>query len=250
MISLFRKIRRGFVGNGNTSKYAKYAIGEILLVVIGILIALQINNWNEEKSERKVEEVYLQNMVEDLKADLDIYTNYEKANAIIYILIDSLIPNIKSPDRRIKAGKLAYWARMVTIKWNIIHPVTRTYEQMKSSGHLRLVKNRAIADSISYYYNSLSEFEGYNEAGMLWANQYIEAIGKVFDTDAMLRVLKEKKVIDNDPDIILTDDPIVLNQLTNSVQYFYGALKLGEGVSKKKYKNALNLIDNIKENYK
>jgi hypothetical protein len=249
MIQFFRKFRQKFLIEGSIGNYLKYAIGEILLVVFGILIALQINNWNEEKSERRVEKVYLQNMVEDLKSDLDIYTNYENANDIIYNLIDSLIPNLKSPDRKMKAGKLAFWARMVTVNWKIIHPVKRTYEQMKSSGHLRMVKNRETADSISFYYNSLTEFEGYNEAGMLWANQYIEAIGKVFDTEAMLQTLKERKVIANDPDILLTDDPIIFNQLTNSAQYFYGALKLGEGVSKRKYVNALNLISIIEKNY-
>jgi|TARA_R110000737_G_C14509985_1_gene473452 hypothetical protein len=46
MIKFFRKIRQNLVSKGNTGKYLKYAIGEIILVVIGILIALSINNWN------------------------------------------------------------------------------------------------------------------------------------------------------------------------------------------------------------
>jgi len=49
MLKSFRKIRQNFLSEGKTGKYLKYAIGEIILVVIGILIALQINNWNEEK---------------------------------------------------------------------------------------------------------------------------------------------------------------------------------------------------------
>ncbi len=47
MIKFFRNIRKTLLTEGKTSKYFKYAIGEIVLVVIGILIALQINNWNE-----------------------------------------------------------------------------------------------------------------------------------------------------------------------------------------------------------
>ena len=66
MIKFFRKIRQDLLSKGKTGKYFKYAIGEIVLVVIGILIALQINNWNEN---RKVQEqetrVYL-----ELKSDL------------------------------------------------------------------------------------------------------------------------------------------------------------------------------------
>jgi hypothetical protein len=50
MIKFFRHDRKVFSMKGKTTKYFKYAIGEIILVVIGILIALQINNWNENNS--------------------------------------------------------------------------------------------------------------------------------------------------------------------------------------------------------
>jgi hypothetical protein len=55
MIKFFRKIRQNLLSEGKTGKYFKYAIGEIVLVVFGILIALSINNWNENKKERKEE---------------------------------------------------------------------------------------------------------------------------------------------------------------------------------------------------
>lgn len=54
MIKLFRNIRKNLLNEGKTSKYFKYAIGEIVLVVIGILIALQINNWNENRKQKDV----------------------------------------------------------------------------------------------------------------------------------------------------------------------------------------------------
>ncbi|NNL80826.1 MAG: hypothetical protein HKO67_10080 [Flavobacteriaceae bacterium] len=60
---------------GNTSKYLKYAIGEILLVVIGILIALQINNWNEAKKTRRKEVVLLHQLKEEFKANLEQLDN-------------------------------------------------------------------------------------------------------------------------------------------------------------------------------
>ena len=51
MLKFFRKIRYNYMEQNKTGKYFKYAIGEIALVVIGILIALQINNWNEARKE-------------------------------------------------------------------------------------------------------------------------------------------------------------------------------------------------------
>ncbi len=73
MIKFFRKTRYDLMENppagraGNkTGKYFKYAIGEIVLVVIGILIALQINNWNELKKDRRNETVFLQGILNDI----------------------------------------------------------------------------------------------------------------------------------------------------------------------------------------
>ena len=59
MIKFFRKIRQNLLSEGKTGKYLKYAFGEIVLVVIGILIALQINNWNEQRKERIQEKILI-----------------------------------------------------------------------------------------------------------------------------------------------------------------------------------------------
>ncbi|MFT5762098.1 MAG: hypothetical protein ACI8WA_001222, partial [Polaribacter sp.] len=75
MIKFFRKIRYDLMEKNKTGKYLKYAIGEIILVVVGILIALQINNWNAEKktaiTELKILEVMQKNLNSDLR-DIDI----------------------------------------------------------------------------------------------------------------------------------------------------------------------------------
>ena len=55
MIKFFRNIRKDLMEKNKTSRYIKYAIGEIILVVIGILIALQINNWNENRKLKAIE---------------------------------------------------------------------------------------------------------------------------------------------------------------------------------------------------
>ena len=69
-MKIFRKIRFNLIGENKTGKYIKYAIGEIVLVVIGILIALQINNWNQAKKDNNALNEYLvkikSHTVEDL----------------------------------------------------------------------------------------------------------------------------------------------------------------------------------------
>jgi len=79
MIKFFRNIRQNLLSEGKTINYLKYAIGEIVLVVIGILIAIQINNWNEERKNNSIRKSYLENLKVDLKKDLE---NLEELNAI------------------------------------------------------------------------------------------------------------------------------------------------------------------------
>lgn len=69
MIRTFRLIRKKLLSDGKTGKYLRYAIGEILLVMIGILLALQVNNWNESRKLMKAEKGLLNNLYENLEAD-------------------------------------------------------------------------------------------------------------------------------------------------------------------------------------
>jgi hypothetical protein len=76
MITFLRKIRYTLIGTNNT-KYFKYAIGEIILVVLGILIALQINIWNEDRKDK----IALDNIFETIQNDL--YNDIEEGKAIV-----------------------------------------------------------------------------------------------------------------------------------------------------------------------
>ncbi len=71
MIKFFRHIRKSLLTQGKTGKYFKYAFGEIILVVIGILIALQINNWNENRKERAQEQELLLQLQSEFQSNLE-----------------------------------------------------------------------------------------------------------------------------------------------------------------------------------
>lgn len=80
MFKFFRKIRFIHMEKGKTAKYFKYAIGEIILVVIGILVALQINNWNNHKQNLKKEQEILQNLRVEFTQNLEELTRDHKIN--------------------------------------------------------------------------------------------------------------------------------------------------------------------------
>ena len=70
MILFLRKIRKNLLSDNKITQYSLFALGEILLVIIGILVALQINNWNTEKQELKELKGCLSNGAKNLNADL------------------------------------------------------------------------------------------------------------------------------------------------------------------------------------
>jgi len=96
MIKFFRKIRQNLLSEGKTRKYLKYAIGEIILVVIGILIALQINNWNEDQKNKALERYMLENLAENLEQNCDKLKSrirsidyYRKSGSVIISAIEN-----------------------------------------------------------------------------------------------------------------------------------------------------------------
>ena len=70
MFTLFRKIRKSLIGSGNTRKYLFYAIGEITLVVIGILIALQVNNWNTQRQSSRQANSIIREIVRNVESNI------------------------------------------------------------------------------------------------------------------------------------------------------------------------------------
>ena len=67
-MKLFRNVRQGFVEQGNVKKYIPYAIGEILLVMIGILLAFQVSTWNDNRIKKNNEKIYYQNIKDQIKS--------------------------------------------------------------------------------------------------------------------------------------------------------------------------------------
>tara|TARA_R110001606_G_C15153040_1_gene626030 strand:+ start:9 stop:770 length:762 start_codon:yes stop_codon:yes gene_type:complete len=105
MIKFFRKIRQNLLSEGKTGKYLKYAIGEVILVVIGILIALQINNWNElqklnEKEISVAKELYIElnENLTSVKRQLGMWENRDKKVSELIEIIDSENVNLTNRE--------------------------------------------------------------------------------------------------------------------------------------------------------
>tara|TARA_R110000764_G_scaffold240046_1_gene341787 strand:+ start:69386 stop:69697 length:312 start_codon:yes stop_codon:yes gene_type:complete len=96
MIKFFRNIRKSLLNAGKTGKYLKYALGEIVLVVIGILIALQINNWNEDRKNARMEIQVLREISENLGEDILSLENDVQLNKLPFKMSVILKKHLKT----------------------------------------------------------------------------------------------------------------------------------------------------------
>lgn len=148
MIKFFRRIRFDLMENNKTSKYFKYAIGEIVLVVIGILIALQINNWNEQRLRRSEELTLLfdiQRNLETMQVDFKKDTLFNASAILQYERINYFIDNDLPYSTALDSvfGILTFWRSPY---------ITATaYNSLQSKG-LDILKSDELKNDIIHLY--------------------------------------------------------------------------------------------------
>lgn len=142
MIKVFRKVRFNLISTGETRRYFRYAIGEIVLVVIGILIALQINNWNSDRLSRKKEKQYLTNIVIDLKKDIESLNDLSEFRKRRLTGDSRIIGHINGDP----VDNLDDFTFNVVNSMMERHftPNNPTYTELISSGNVNLISNDSI----------------------------------------------------------------------------------------------------------
>jgi hypothetical protein len=144
MIKFFRTIRQKLLQDNKVSKYLIYALGEILLVVVGILLALQINNWNEKVKTRKQELVILENILRDLEKDklglkriIDIRASKANSAKIMVSYYDGVA--IEKPS-----DYYFHWTNV--LYWQFHHPRNVTFKELVNSGNVSIISNGKIKE--------------------------------------------------------------------------------------------------------
>lgn len=133
-----------------SSKYLKYALGEIILVVIGILIALQVNNWNETRIEQHRIKDYAKSLIQDLRSDLTmLYVCLEQAE-LSYNSIDSL----KRYMAATPVKDLSNTTLFILTNHDLYRPFMwnrSTFDELKSSGSVRFITNDSLENKLVQY---------------------------------------------------------------------------------------------------
>jgi len=192
---------------GKTGKYLKYAIGEIVLVVIGILIALSINNWNEDRKKNNIvrnyynqvlqdlskDTTYIQTRIKELQSNIQLYENYNKG----FTKLESIQDAIASQ------AKLNYFFVYLTFNSN-------TTESLESTGDIKLIpidiRNKLI-DLKNLQYAAIEGSKGNNA---IFLRDFMSAVNLGFSqqiTDTYIhqnfKLIAELEVEENFPEIVL-----------------------------------------------
>ncbi|MCA0154401.1 DUF6090 family protein [Winogradskyella vincentii] len=148
MIKFFRHIRKSLISENKMGIYFKYAIGEILLVVIGILIALQINTWNEERKERNREQAILKNLQLEYNSNIgnvaDAYNSFYEA----YEASDKLLEIVASEDA-INPQEVDALLDVIINKTKSLDIITGTLDEIVSTGSLNLITDENLRKQLS-----------------------------------------------------------------------------------------------------
>ncbi len=131
-------------------KYLTYAFGEIILVVIGILIALSINNWNTQRLNKNEEQSYLKAIKTDLEKDTLLLGYLIKDIDIQLTKLKKIKDELHSDITTIQQSEEFTNSLLTTFPFI---PEKTTIDELKSSGKLNLIENRQVKDTLLLYYN-------------------------------------------------------------------------------------------------
>lgn len=188
MIHFFRKIRQNLLSENRISKYLVYAIGEIILVMIGILLALQFNNWNTQSENNKKERWYLINIVEDLEYQRVILKDMRDLNIESINIGKYLLKNYMETKSFLEID--SFNEKLNILMTSYRYPNTNnTYSELISSGQFGLITDKTLSIDIVNYYTSSDG--NYNDINNDIENVFYPEIYPIYNKLSQTELYKE-----------------------------------------------------------
>jgi hypothetical protein len=228
MIRFFRQIRQSLLTENRVSKYLLYALGEILLVVIGILIALQVNNWNEDRKQQKLEQDYYCRLLGDVELDQKQVAD----------LLEASSERVRASNRavRLLIGKTPSKVEVALEINNAIKaiyadftPNDAAFQDLKSGANLNIIQDKTVISALNNYFKkaegliSVIQVNGQNAVKIFyshsdvfangWANASLKSgwAGKGIDPDLRDQLsMDEKEALTDDMQYRLLNESLLI----------------------------------------
>jgi hypothetical protein len=216
-----------------------------LAVFCGFLAEYQL----EHKIEKDREKQYMVTMIEDLKTDAAMLETNIKERGSRITMIDSLTILLNSADRNLRGNDIYFFARSISPPTNIF-PNDRTIQQLKSSGNLRLIRNKDISNSIMAYDQLIRQTLFELDDEIVIRGEYRQLASKVFNTTVFHDMIAGDTVAKPKANPQLhTNDPDLVNEFIGALQYFKRVHQAQLIRSGKLLTKAKDLSDFIKKEY-
>ena len=222
---------------------------EFLMLFLAVFCGFLAEYQLEHKIEKDREKQYMETMLEDLKSDSALFELNIRERISRIEMIDSLVELLSSPYQDLKGNDIYFFARNVSPPTNIF-PNDRTIQQLKSSGNLRLIRNKNISNEIMAYDQFIRQtlFEMDDEVEI--RGEYRRIASKVFKTTIFHGMIATETITKpvNNPRLYTTN-PDLVNELIGAAQYFKRVHQAQLTRSKKLLTQAKQLSNFIKKEY-
>ncbi len=157
MIKFFRHIRKRLLTENKFSKYFLYAIGEIILVVIGILLALQINNWNEERKNQKDAHKILLQLKHEFETNNELVDTSIEFHRTRLNAVEGVIDGFET-TKNLSADSLKNLVSDLGSDWKY-EPIKNIIESVIATGKINLIENDSVIQAIRYWDTAISKYD-------------------------------------------------------------------------------------------
>jgi hypothetical protein len=205
-------------------KWKEYFL-EFLMIFLAVTMGFFAESLRENNNNTERLHNYIQSLISDLQSDLIMYDSSIAFDNNHKQMIDSIIVGLNAPKKDFR--NVYYMARKLTMGSSVLSPNTKTFEQMKSSGDMRLIKQPFIADSIGLYYQWTKNFDYWSDLQRQRINDLITINGKIFNASIFFQIIKNPNIgsVPENVDIITRNEES-LNSVIMMYQYYYGMLNL------------------------
>jgi len=198
---------------------------EGLMIFLAVTMGFIAENIREKITDKERLHDYVLSLTGDLKSDIALYDSSIRFNNRYSQMIDTIFQNLTSEQGDI--GKVYIMARRLTMGSSLISPDSKTFEQMKGSGGLRLIHKQAIADSIGAYYLWTKKFEYWSDLQKERLGEVINSNSKIFSANIFYKIVKEDSLENMQANLLLTGlTKADINDILMHEQYYFGILKL------------------------
>ena len=226
---------------------------EFFMLFLAVTLGFIVENWREHFVEHRREKQYMRSMVADLNSDTGSLNSYLRDQTMSIEAYDSVIFLLVKKNRTPAEQKRLYYLVRIGMRLSG-YPETNegTYEQMKSSGNLRLIREQDIADSISRYYFRLKDVALITSQMLLRQQALLEYEGEVFNGSVYQNMIDKKIFTFSEPagnPPLMTDDERIINKCIVRIHYLVSLMRFSQRYIKDMVNQTAHLLFFLKQEY-